>query len=85
MVSGRAGEWASRKKKMSGRIHTHKELRVYQNTMEAAMEIFTLTRAPDGGKVLPGRPNASGLHDRYVRTSLKRGESVDIELPLSQS
>lgn len=29
---------------MAVRIHTHKELRVYQNAMEAAMEIFSLTK-----------------------------------------
>jgi four helix bundle protein len=30
---------------MAERIHTHKELRVYQNAMEAAMDIFSLTKS----------------------------------------
>lgn len=30
---------------MADRIHTHKELHVYQNAMEAAMEIFSLTKS----------------------------------------
>ena len=30
---------------MADRIHTHKELRVYQNAMDAAMEIFSLTKS----------------------------------------
>ena len=30
---------------MADRIHTHKELRVYQNVMDAAMEIFSLTKS----------------------------------------
>jgi four helix bundle protein len=29
---------------MAERIHTHKGLRVYQNAMDAAMEIFSLTK-----------------------------------------
>jgi hypothetical protein len=30
---------------MAERIHTHEELRVYQNAMEAAMDIFSLTKS----------------------------------------
>ncbi len=30
---------------MADRINTHKELRVYQNAIEAAMEIFSLTKS----------------------------------------
>ena len=41
--NGRAGEWG--KEHMAERINTHKELRVYQNAMEAAMEIFSLTKS----------------------------------------
>ena len=33
------------KGRMGERIHTHKELRVYQNALEAALEIFTLTKS----------------------------------------
>ena len=70
---------------MGDRINSYKELRVYQSAMEAAMEIFQITKSFPPEEKYSMVDQMAVLHGPYALTLPKHGVSEGIRRHLSQN
>jgi hypothetical protein len=70
---------------MGEKIRSYRELRVYQSAMEAAMEIFHLTKNFYQKKSILLLTKSDVLPVQYVQILLRLGVKDDIRLHLLQS